>query len=195
MSSTAFGFDFETGCDLRKSQSRAYRLAELGGGCEFHSGVELQLGRQGMSALPIVAGASVVVLDQRDQSRLSELCRHCTDFFQLVQGQSGGSETAAEILGPFSAEESSGTKRVFGIERRGALVGVAELLDGFPAPNDWYVGLLLVLPAARGKGLGDRRLAGPARLDARATGCGCSPGRAEAERLGAHLLDEEGLHH
>ncbi len=114
----------------------------------------MQLGKQEMSALPIVAGASVVVLDQRDQSRLSELCRHCTDFFQLVEGRSGGSGTAAEILGPLSAEVSSGTKRVFGIERRGALVGVAELLDGFPGPKDWYVGLLLLLPAARGEGLG-----------------------------------------
>jgi ribosomal protein S18 acetylase RimI-like enzyme len=106
-----------------------------------------------MSAFPIVTAASVVLLDQRDQSRLSELCRQCTDFFALVEGQAGGSETAAELLGPLHGDVT-GTKLVFGIARRGVLVGVAELLEGFPGPKDWYVGLLLLVPAARGKGLG-----------------------------------------
>ena len=58
------------------------------------------------------------------------------------------------MLGPLPGSVSSGTKRVFGIDRSGALVGVAELVDGFPGPKDWYVGLLLLVPAARGRGVG-----------------------------------------
>ena len=34
------------------------------------------------------------------------------------------------------------------------MVGVVELLAGYPGPTDWYVGFLMVAPEARGAGLG-----------------------------------------
>lgn len=89
-----------------------------------------------------------------DEPRVAEFCRRCTDFFELVEGQPGGPATAAEILGPLPERVTSGTKRVFGIERAGDLIGVAELLDGFPGPKDWYIGLLVLLPDLRRGGLG-----------------------------------------
>ena len=107
-----------------------------------------------MSDVPTVHGASLVALHQGDQSRLAELCRRCTDFFELVFGQPGGPETAAEILGPLPERARSGAKRVFGIARAGDLVGLAELLEGFPGPRDWYVGVLVLLPELRRVGFG-----------------------------------------
>jgi len=91
----------------------------------------------------------MVELKQHDQSRLATFCRRSSDFFEMVGGQPGGPTTAAEILGPLPENVTSGTKRVFGIERSGELIGVAELLDGFPGPKDWYVGLLVLLPDLR----------------------------------------------
>jgi len=96
----------------------------------------------------------MVELQERDQSRLATFCRRCSDFFEMVGGQPGGPTTAAEILGPLPENVTSGTKRVFGIERSGELIGVAELLDGFPGPKDWYVGLLVLLPDVRKGGIG-----------------------------------------
>jgi ribosomal protein S18 acetylase RimI-like enzyme len=93
-------------------------------------------------------------LTAADRFRLERLCRECTDFFELVEGQPGGTETAAEILGPLPPNVTSGTKRVLGIERGGDLIGVAELLAGFPSPNEWYIGLLLLRPDARSAGAG-----------------------------------------
>ena len=93
-------------------------------------------------------------LTAADRGRLEFLCRACTDFFQLVEGQPGGVETAAEILGPLPAKVTSGEKRIFGLERGGELIGVVELLAGFPAPDEWYVGLLLLRPDARALGAG-----------------------------------------
>ena len=107
-----------------------------------------------MNAIPSVAGVSMVKLQERDQSRLATFCRGCSDFFEMVGGQPGGPTTAAEILGPLPENVTSGTKRVFGIERSGELIGVAELLDGFPGPKDWYVGLLVLLPDLRRGGIG-----------------------------------------
>jgi aminoglycoside 3-N-acetyltransferase I len=107
-----------------------------------------------MKAIPIVAGVSMVPLGERDQLRLAELCRRCSDFFELVEGQPGGPATAAEILGPLPDHVTSGTMQVFGIERRDDLIGVVELLEGYPGANDWYVGDFVLSPEVRGVGLG-----------------------------------------
>jgi ribosomal protein S18 acetylase RimI-like enzyme len=113
-----------------------------------------------MDAVPIVAGVTMVALLARDQPRLAELCRRCTDFFELVEGQPGGPETAAELLGPLPARVASGRRRVFGIERGGDLIGVAELLEGYPGPNEWYVGLLALVPELRRRAIGTDLWAG-----------------------------------
>lgn len=108
----------------------------------------------------MVPDARVVELGVADEMRLGELCLLCSDFFERIEGQPGGPATAAEILGPLPGHVASGTKRVFGVEHAGELVAVAELLDGFPARWEWYVGLLLVLPHLRRGGLGTRIWAG-----------------------------------
>ncbi len=95
-----------------------------------------------------------VDLHAADQPRLAELCRECTDFFELVEGQPGGTTTADEILGPLPSHVATGTKRVVGVEREQRLVGVVEILEGFPGPNEWQIGLLLISPRVRGTGLG-----------------------------------------
>lgn len=91
-----------------------------------------------------------------DRLRLAELCRECTGFFELVEGQPGGLRTADEILGPPPAHVVSGTKRVFGVERGDRLIGVVEILAGYPGPDEWQIGLLLLSPDVRDAGLGTR---------------------------------------
>lgn len=41
-----------------------------------------------------------------------------------------------------------------GLFERNGLIGVAELSFGFPKSNDGYLGLMLLSPAARGRGMG-----------------------------------------
>ena len=45
-------------------------------------------------------------------------------------------------------------KHVVGFERGGILIAVADLLEGYPAEEEWYVGLLLLSPSERRRGLG-----------------------------------------
>ncbi len=101
-----------------------------------------------------VDGVQAVVLGDADRARLTELCAACSDFFDLVEGQPGGEATAAELLGPIEAAYSHGAHHVWGFERDGRLVGVAELLGGHPAATAWYIGLLILRPAERRRGLG-----------------------------------------
>lgn len=93
-------------------------------------------------------------LTAEDRSRLEILCQECTDFFELIEGRPGSRETAAELLGPLPSNITVGVKSIIGLEREGELIGVVELLAGFPLPNEWYVGLLLLRPDVRCTGTG-----------------------------------------
>jgi len=109
-----------------------------------------------MSDAPVVPGLEVIALGAASAGRLAAFCGRATDFFQLIGGVAGGAETAAEMLGPLPAHVTSGTTRLFGLERDADLVGVLELLEGFPTPETWYIGLLVLVPEQRRSGIGGR---------------------------------------
>ncbi len=95
-----------------------------------------------------------VRLTNADLPRLLHLCRSCADFYELVEGQSPNDDTAAEIVGPLDAKYALGTKHVWGVEKEGALIAVAELFESYPSAHDWYIGLLLIAPEHRRQGIG-----------------------------------------
>ena len=109
-----------------------------------------------MPLFPSIGEIDVVRLQDSDLPQLSRLCSACTAFFELVEGQPGSEATAAEILADLSPELARGTKHVFGFMKRNELIGVAELLQGYPSPSEWFIGLLLLHPSHRGAGLGTR---------------------------------------
>jgi ribosomal protein S18 acetylase RimI-like enzyme len=98
--------------------------------------------------------AQFLSLTSADRPRLLQLCRSCAAFYELIEGQPPNDETAAEILGPLDARYARGTKHVWGVEKEGALIAVAELLEGYPSAHDWYIGLLLVAPEHRRQAVG-----------------------------------------
>ncbi len=105
---------------------------------------------------PTVDGQSLVRLGDGDLPRVLELCRRCAAFYELVEGQAADEETAREILGPPAGQVAQGMKHVWGLEDSGRLIAIVELLAGYPAAGEWYVGLLLISPERRGQGLGAR---------------------------------------
>jgi ribosomal protein S18 acetylase RimI-like enzyme len=107
-----------------------------------------------MTSLPAIAGVRSFRLAAADQARLLQLCQSCAAFYELIEGQPPGDETAAEILGPLESKYARGIKHVWGVEKEGALIAVAELLEGYPSAHDWYIGLLLVAPEHRRRGVG-----------------------------------------
>jgi GNAT superfamily N-acetyltransferase len=118
---------------------------------------------------PSVDDLRVVRLGVADRARLSALCATCTDFFELVEGQSGGDATAAELLGPLEPPYADKARYVWGLERDEQLIGVVELLQGHPLPEDWYIGLLLIHPELRRCGLGAKVCAATLNWIRRAT--------------------------
>jgi ribosomal protein S18 acetylase RimI-like enzyme len=97
----------------------------------------------------------VARLGEVDRARLSDFCAASTDF-ELIHGEPGGDATAAELLGPLDPPYANKPRHVWGLEEDGQLIGVVELLEGHPRPEDWYIGLLLLHPAHRRRGLGTK---------------------------------------
>lgn len=85
---------------------------------------------------------------------MSTFCRQCSAFFTLVAGESPTAETARDLLEsrPLGVELTH--KHVIGFERSGEVFAIVDLLEGYPGEAEWYVGLLIISPDERARGLG-----------------------------------------
>jgi ribosomal protein S18 acetylase RimI-like enzyme len=102
----------------------------------------------GATALrPIEAGTS-------DLAALQALHLRCADFVLATTGHPPRDDEAARLLAVVPPGKSPADKLVLGLHRDGEMVGVVDLLRGYPGPTDWYIGLFLLSPAVRGAGLG-----------------------------------------
>jgi ribosomal protein S18 acetylase RimI-like enzyme len=78
----------------------------------------------------------------------------CADFVEATTGHPPRPDEAEHVFTDAPPGKSAADKQVLGVIREGALVGVVELLIGYPGPTDWYIGLLLLSPEVRGAGVG-----------------------------------------
>jgi ribosomal protein S18 acetylase RimI-like enzyme len=85
---------------------------------------------------------------------LQALYLRCADFVEAMTGRAPRDDEATRLFADLPAGRTLADQQVLGVRRDGALVGVVELLAGHPGPTDWYIGLMLLSPEARGGGLG-----------------------------------------
>lgn len=101
--------------------------------------------------------AKIVPLSwSEDGAHVFDLCQRASDYIIL---ETGAAPTMAYVEDTMtSAPPSVPPDQVWcwgSAVDTGALTGIATCLKGFYGPNDWYLGLLLLDPAARGAGLGE----------------------------------------
>ncbi len=102
-------------------------------------------------------GLHVVRLDESQTGLLQDLQERCRDFIQLATGHPPQPTEAIHLLRALPPGKSSEDKFVLGFSRNhSVLVGVLELVRGYPDPFTWYIGLLMLDPQERGQGLGYR---------------------------------------
>lgn len=94
-----------------------------------------------------------------DLPALQELCLACRDFQVLTTGREPGPADGEDLFMDCPPGKSPGDKEIFGLMSWGKAVGVIELLRDYPAQGTWFIGLMLVHPCWRGKGLGRDALA------------------------------------
>jgi GNAT superfamily N-acetyltransferase len=95
-----------------------------------------------------------------DLPALQTLFERASDYFEIATGTTPAPDEAerAFVGGPPSKAVSE--KQTIGIfDTAGALVGLLDAIPDFPSEGTWTVGMLLLDPEARGRGLGGALLA------------------------------------
>ena len=94
-----------------------------------------------------------------DLDAVENLFTRAADYWLLADRRPPDRQKARDFFtdGPPGCDPAASHR--LGLFQDGRLIGVAELSFGFPLPADAYLGLMLLGPAARGRGLGPALLA------------------------------------
>ncbi len=104
-----------------------------------------------------ISGLSARLLRQADEHPLQRFLQDCEDFNLLVEGEPVQADAAEQALQDVPPGRKPEDKYLLGFfDEHTKLVGVLDLLPDYPEEGVWWIGLLLVHPHQRGKGLGAR---------------------------------------
>jgi GNAT superfamily N-acetyltransferase len=110
---------------------------------------------------------SIAKLEIGHLEKIQALFEKCKDYAWIVDGEKPSPEAAREVLESLPPGKSIADKFLCGVmDEAGELSALLEGVRGYPDEKTWWIGLLLLSPEARGKGLGRElfeRLAGKAR--------------------------------
>jgi GNAT superfamily N-acetyltransferase len=96
-------------------------------------------------------------LNIEDAGSLQKLCIRCTDFYILTEGMEPNIDSGNEILADLPPDKNYSDKAVLGVfNNKNVLVAVIDIVRNFPNEGEWILGLLLIDPSERGKGLGKK---------------------------------------
>lgn len=102
---------------------------------------------------PAVSGRSWRFAGAGDEDALQALLERCGDYFELVEEREPGPGAAGELLRTRPPGTDPGDKIVL-VLTGDSLDGVVDVIRDWPVEGTWLVGLLLLDPALRGRGIG-----------------------------------------
>jgi GNAT superfamily N-acetyltransferase len=102
-----------------------------------------------------VAGHDVVRLSTQDAALLQRLLERCADYYEMAEGRAPGPAAAIDEMTQAPPERPPDDVFSLGIlGEPNELIGVIGALRNHRRERQWYLALLLLDPAMRGKGLG-----------------------------------------
>jgi diamine N-acetyltransferase len=90
-------------------------------------------------------------LTETDVPALQALLERCADYYRDVERRAVPPDEARTLFDILPPGSTRADKHLFGID---GLTGVTEVISGWPSPGTWLIGLLLLSPEARSRGLG-----------------------------------------
>ena len=99
----------------------------------------------------------IKLLTCKNEKQVQALCEQCSDFSMLIEGRLPEKNAGHEILFDLPPDKALEDKYVFGIyNENDCLSAVIELVKDYKIPGEWMLGLMMISPNERGKGLGRR---------------------------------------
>lgn len=99
---------------------------------------------------------TIAPIDEHEVEALQDLLEACTGYAEQVTGYPTGPSDALSTLLQLPEGLRADRKTVLGLREDGVLAACADVLDGFPHDATTTIGLLLVRPSHRRRGLGRR---------------------------------------
>ena len=103
----------------------------------------------------------VTGLQPKHTKALQRLFEACADYAMIVEGEAVSPTAAQEIFQSVPAGRSLNDKFLYGLlNRKGEIVGILEGMRNYPDETTWWIGLLMLAPEIRGRGLGRKLIQG-----------------------------------
>lgn len=104
---------------------------------------------------------SVHLLSPQDRKLIQGLYDRCLDYMLLVDGHPAASDAGEKAFTDVPPGKSPTDKFMFGIiNSKNELVGILDVLHGYPEASVWWIGLFLLTPEVRSKGAGQMIIQG-----------------------------------
>lgn len=88
---------------------------------------------------------------------LDDLCHRCSDYYEMVTGSPPGSDAGYELYFDLPPGKEMEDKFLLGIlNGEGKMVGLLDMVKDYPEQNINFIGLMLIDPLERRKGLGEK---------------------------------------
>jgi RimJ/RimL family protein N-acetyltransferase len=109
-----------------------------------------------MSAQPLFSGDGFTIrpLATSETEAVQALLVACDDYSVMLTDKPHGPDAAAEVFAALPPGKEQASKLVLGIEADGGLIGILDAIRDYPEPGVWFLGLLLLRPEQRTRGLG-----------------------------------------
>ena len=103
----------------------------------------------------LIPDYTVRYLRAGDETLIFDLMQRCAEFSLLVSGQPPEPQEAADLLVDLPPGKGLEDKFAMGVfDGPEKLLGLVDLIRGYPRPEVWFIGLMQLDPAYRGQGLG-----------------------------------------
>ncbi|KGG80336.1 hypothetical protein Y919_06930 [Caloranaerobacter azorensis H53214] len=89
-----------------------------------------------------------------NEIQVFDLLSQCDDYFYLVEGRKADESSVKELFEDLPPGKHIDDKNIFGVFYNEKLIGIVDLVQDFPEKGEWIIGLMLLHPDERRKGLG-----------------------------------------
>lgn len=118
-----------------------------------------EIGFMGMVDSPSCVGASFRLYAPSDASAYQSLFESDPAYFVMTQGEPPTPEETHNTVTELPPGKTHDDKFVYGLfDTANRLIGVIDLVRGYPEPDIWFLGLIFLAKHTRGQGLGTRVL-------------------------------------
>jgi ribosomal protein S18 acetylase RimI-like enzyme len=116
---------------------------------------DLTMRRTLMDSLILANGWVVRRLYEDDRAAAAALCEKCGDYFYMLHSSGPSGQDIEEIFNELPPGKTTDDKFVLGIfDSANEMSGIVDIIRDYPSRGEWTLGLLLIAPDARRKGLG-----------------------------------------